>query len=243
MILPRVVQNVLRNCRIRRSPPRIPRGTCGGSLRKLETRRSAAEVGSNPARSNCAGSRPASLKRPAINRQSVNVSSPPKASGSGSTEAESVCSLEPVEDHVEGKRAPTRSNPDGRGRGDSKNGEGKLRGQRGRRRQQNAVRASRHDPQVATFSQPREAVGGTPTATSWPLRMGAFVVGSGWLAVESGVRADPRWSVVQVPRTRWPFECHPAAVPHDGACLTALRQGAENDCVRPGSTPGRPIRV
>lgn len=114
-------------------------------------RRAMVETGAAPARSRCAGSRPASLKRPAIKQQSVTVSTPPAASSSGSTEAESVCSHERGRDRVEGKRAPTRSNPDERGRGDSNNGEGKPRGQRGRRRERNAVRAAGHGPQATSL--------------------------------------------------------------------------------------------
>jgi hypothetical protein len=92
------------------------------------------------------------MNRPTINQQSADVSTRPRLGSSWSTEADSLCSLELLEDHVEGRQALTCRNPDERGRGDRNNGEGKLREPRRRSRLQNAVRVPYRDPERAGFS-------------------------------------------------------------------------------------------
>lgn len=137
----------------------------------------------------CARSRPAGPTSTTINRQSVHVSTRPTASGSWSTEAESLSRPERWNDHAKAKRATTRSNASDRGRVEGTNGEGKLRGQRRRRRQQNVVRAPCRDPQPANCFDAVEAEGATPSATPQPVRMDTCVVGSRGPAVEMGVRS------------------------------------------------------
>lgn len=134
----------------------------------------------------CAGSRPARPTQTTINREASIGSNRPTTSGSWSTEVESLCRLEYVEEHAEATRriAPTAGE---RAREDRNNGEGKPRGQRRRKRCWYVDRAVCRDPQLDPVLMPANRRVKILPGSRQPVRMGTAVVGSRGLAVENGV--------------------------------------------------------
>jgi len=139
----------------------------------------------------CADSRPAGSTRPTINQQSVDAERQP-VTNNGSSEADSLCSVEQMEDDVEGKRAATRTNPDDRRRCDRNNGERKLRSLSLVRPEQNAVRAAWHGPERPPDFPSVELVRSPPTRRPTVVRTATVVVGRHGPAVGLGVWACQR---------------------------------------------------